>query len=164
MGHGSRGKYQLAGLRYGHEVSDDPLVRDSYGAALGDLLSEQRDYGARTSQYVAESCGAVLHLVVRVRAGALDKHFAHPLGGSHDVGGINRLVSADHHEALGTVFLAALYDVLAAEYVVLYGFYAVVFHKGYVLVGCGVDYYLGFVGFEDTFECFFVGDGADFDL
>ncbi len=84
VGHGSRGKNQLAGLRYGHEVSYDSLVRDGNGATLGDLLPEQGDYGARTSQYVAEPSGAVFHLVVRVCACTLDQHLAYSLGCTHE--------------------------------------------------------------------------------
>ena len=164
FGHGPRREHQLAGLRDGHEVPDDSLVRYGYRAALLDLFLEERNYGACTSKYVAESCGAVFHLAVRVCTCALHQHLAHALGSTHDVGGVHRLVGADHHEAFGVVLFAAFDYVFAAEHVVLYGFYAVVLHKRHMLVGCSVDYYLRFMSFEDSFECLDVRDGADFNL
>ena len=89
VGHGSRGKDQLAGLWDGHEVSYDSLVRYGNRTTLLNLFLEKRNYGTCTSQYVAEPRGAVFDLAVRVGAGALDQHLAHSLGCAHDVGGHN---------------------------------------------------------------------------
>ena len=163
-GHGPRREHQLAGLGYGHEVSYDSLVGNGHRAALLDLLSEKRNHASGTSEYIAEPRGTVFGLALGVCAGALDQHLAHPLGGAHDIGGVHRLVRADHHEALCAVFLAAVDHVPAAEHVVLYGLDAVVLHQRHVLVRRGIDHYLGFVGFEYSFECFYVGDRADLDL
>ena len=156
VGHGSGGKDKLAGLRYGHEVSDNPLIRNGDRTSLCYLLSEERDYGASASQYVAESGGAAFDYSLCTHA--LGKHLAHSLGSSHDVGGVDRLVRGNHHEALCIVFLAAVQHVLAAENVVLYGFYAVVFHQRHMFVGSCVDYDLRSVLFEYSVECFHVCD------
>ena len=68
---------ELYSLGNGHEIADDALVRHGDGAALRNLLAEERNHTAGAAEHIAEAHGNIL------RPGALvhhlHDHLAHAL-------------------------------------------------------------------------------------
>ena len=99
-------QHQLRGLGDGHEVAGDVGVGQRDRAALTNLGLEQWDDAAVGAQHVAEAHGHALHFAV---AGVgLEQHLGDALGCAHDVGGVDRLVRGELHEALHAVLATKL--------------------------------------------------------
>ena len=155
----ARLEHQADGFGDGHEVADDPGVRDGDGAAGLDLLLEQGDDGAVGAQDVAEADGHELRLALPVHH--LHHHLAQTLAGTHDVGGVHGLVGGDQHEPLDAVGRGGLGHLVGAEDVVLDGLVGAVLHQGDMLVGRGVEDQLRSVGIQHIVHAGGVPDGAD---
>ena len=165
---GSCQHYQADGFGHCHEITNDVRVRDRYGAAAFDLAFENRDDGAVGTENIAEAYGdklrfnaaeefirklmaVVVTAAVHIKLGdlgglagldlrvkALDDHFAKPLAGTHDIGGVDGLVRADQHKALTAVHHGGVGGFVCTDGVVLDGLAGAVLHQGDMLMGCGV--------------------------
>ncbi|OIQ75235.1 hypothetical protein GALL_431020 [mine drainage metagenome] len=90
---------QLGGLGDGHEIARHLLVGDRHRAATIDLRLEDRHDRPGGAKHIAEphgrEAGALAGLL------GLDDRFREPLGGAHDIGGIDGLVRGDQHHLGG---------------------------------------------------------------
>ena len=194
VGVGAREHDEADSLRDGHEVADDVRVGHGDGAALGDLLFEDRDDRPVGAQDIAEADSDKfgLHAVqlhfISVDPGqgfllmgkelgdlggaagldhgieALDDHLAQALGGAHDVGGVDSLVRGDQDKALAAVDHGRVGGLVGADGVVFDSLAGAVLHEGHMLVGRGVVDDLRAVFVEDFEHPAAVADGPDQDL
>ena len=93
----------------------------------------------------------------------LDLQLAQPLGGPHDVGGVDRLVGGDQDAVAAAELLRQTADDPGAQHVVLHGLTGVVLHERHVLVGRRVEDDLGPVPLEAVADDALVGHRADDD-
>ena len=154
-----------AGFGDGHEVADDVGVRHRDGSARGNLLLEIGNDGAVAAEHVAEARGDELGGAgvagVQFVEQRLHVDFGDTLAGTHDVGGVDRLVGGYHHEALRAVFHRHVSHVLGAHDVGLNRLVGVALHEGHVLVGGGVEDYVGAEIAEDLLHALAVADITD---
>ena len=159
LGHGSRLQHQLGSFGNSHEIADDTLVRHGDGAARRDLAAEQGHHGAVGTKHIAEAhrgeggFGAAGH--------GLHHHFAQPLAGTHDGGGVHRLVGGNEDELFHAVGIRRSDGVQRTEHVVADGLLRTGLHQGDVLMGGGVEHHVGFVGIKQQLQPPGVPDGAD---
>ena len=193
MGIGARQHHEAHSLGDGHEIADDIRVRYRDGAALFNLLPENRNNRTVGAQDVAKAHGDELGLhaaedfAAAVRVGVLfpdvgkelrevgglagldlgveglDDHLADALAGAHDVGGVHGLVGGDQDKALTAVHHGGVGRLVGADGVVLNGLTGAVLHEGDVLVGGGVIDDLGMVLLEHLKHTPAVADGTDQD-
>ena len=172
LAHAASFQHQLAGLGDSHEVADDFRVRDGDRAAGLDLFAEQRDHGTVGTQHIAEAGGNELRrrqaFLLHLPRQSLHINLADALRAAHHVGGIDRLVGGDHHEALDLVLHGQIGKDLGAHDIVLDGLGDIVLHHRHMLVGRGVEDVLGAILVEDFLHPGLVGDvgndggGVDF--
>ncbi len=129
-------QYQGYCLRDSHEVADDIRICHGHRTAFRDLPFEQRDHAAVAAQHVAETHGHEIGLIVLVKG--LDDHLADPLAGTHDIGGIYRLVRGDHDEPLRAVHGCGRSRLPCAEHVIFDSLAGAGLHQGHMLMGCCV--------------------------
>ena len=102
-------------------------------------------------------CLALLDLRVKT----LDDHLAQTLRSAHDVGGIDRLVSGDQHEALTAVNHGRVSGLVGTDGVVLDGLAGAVLHEWHMLVRRRVIHDVGLVLLEDLEHFPRVAHGTD---
>ena len=66
---------------------------------------------------------------------ALDDHLAETLAGPHDIGGVDRLVRADQHKPLGSVFHRRESRLVGSDHIVFDGLVGTCLHQRHMLVG-----------------------------
>ena len=178
-------------LRNGHEVTDDVRMGNRDGAALLDLLFEDRDNGAVGAQDIAEADGdefrfdvfklflvfffadvlqtfmgedlrdLICFVFLDLLVKGLDDHLAQALACAHDVRGVHGLVRGDQDKALASVDHGRIGGLVGTDRVVLDGFAGTVLHERDMLVRGGVVNDLRPVGFKDFEHPAAVSDGAD---
>ena len=124
-------QHQAHGLGDGHEEARDARVGHRDGAALCNLLLEQRHHRSVGAQYVAKAHGHVVRVLaqgIRATVHHLHHHLAQALARAHHVGGVHGFIGADEHEALGAVVERCLSAFERAEDVVLDGLAGAVLH------------------------------------
>ena len=166
MGIGARQHDQTDCLRNRHKVADDIRMSDSDRTSLGNLSAEDWYDRTIGTEDIAKSngdkfCFDVLKLFfITMNAGffdlrmrkelgnfagtslfdhsvkALDDHLAQTLGGTHDIGGIDRLISGDQDKALAAVYHGRIGSFIRANRIVFDCLTGTVFHEGHMLV-CG---------------------------
>ena len=119
------------------------------GATRLQLAFEQGNDRTVRAQHIAEShrgkhslgnLGIVLH-----------DHFAHALGGTHDICRINRFVGRDENEVGTTALMSHAHYIQRAEHIVLDGLTRIRLHKGHMLVCCSVKNNMRIVAIENLF-------------
>lgn len=108
---------------------------DGDGTAVFDLFFETGYDGTVAAQHVAEAggdeAGMPFHLAFADGpTEALDVDFSQPLGGSHDIGGIDGFVGRDHDHLLGSVFYRHVGNLARTDDVDENGFAGVFLHRG----------------------------------
>lgn len=164
--HGGRLQDEAASLRDAHEVADDLRVGDGDGSALCDLLAEDLDDATLTAEDVAKAGGdkdgaRLAGAIVDLLAKALDVHLCGTLAGTHDVGGVDRLVCGDHEHLFHVVLEAEVGDVAGADDVDEDALAGVFLHEWDVLVGGGVEDNLGAVLLKDVADAVLDADVTD---
>ena len=106
---------------------------DGHRSARRDLFLKQRDHAAVAPQHVSEAHCYKFRLIMLVEG--LNDHLADPFAGSHDVGGIHRLVRGDHHEFSAAVHRCCGSRLPGPEHVVFNGFVGACLHQRHMLVG-----------------------------
>ena len=191
MGIGTGQHHKAHGLGDGHEIADNIRMGDRDGAALFNLLPENRNDGSVGAQDVAEADGdelglhAAEDLAGSVAVGVLfpdvgeelgdigraagldlgveglDHHLADALGGAHDVGRVHGLVGGNEDKALAAMDHGGVGSLIRSDRVVLDGLTGRILHEGDVLVGRGVIDDLGMVLLKDLEHAPAVADGTD---
>ena len=115
---------------------------DGQRSPRGNLLAEIGDDRAVAAQDIPETGGD--ELGARRIAGAqlpkerLDVDLRDTLAGSHNIGGVDRLVGGDHDEALHIVFDRRIRHILGAQDIGLDGLVGETLHERHMLVGGGM--------------------------
>ncbi len=112
-------------------------MRHCHRPALLDLFLEQRHHAAVRIQHIAEPHRDEAR--VRPRIHVLAIHFGDPLGGAHDVRGIDRLVGGNQHEGPDTVPLGRFGQPHGAQHVVANRLANLGLQDRQVLVGRGME-------------------------
>src|ERR1017187_10887257 len=108
---------------------------DGKGLSGGDLLLEEGNHAAVTSEHVPKTDRDVIGTV---DLEMVDEKFGDPLGDAHNAGGADCLIGGDHDEVGNTVLSGGESDIAGSDDVVLDGFEGMGFHHGDVLIGGGV--------------------------
>ena len=98
------------------------------------LFLEQRNYGAITSQHIAESYSNEFCRGFLIKI--LDNHLTYSLGGSHNISRINCFVCAYHYKSLNMVLISSICYIPCTNYIILDCLIRAVLHKGNMLMGC----------------------------
>ncbi len=141
-GHGRGLQHELNSLADGHEVAGHVGVGEGHRPTLLNLADERRYDGPAAPEHIAESHTRV-HTILAPRVRRLHEHLCNPLGGAHDAGGGNGLVSGDQHEALHAVDPTRSHNVGGALDVGLHGLFWMILEDRDVLQGGGVEDDLG---------------------
>jgi len=148
-GHRRRLEDEAHRLGDGHEVADDLLVRHCDGNARLDLLHEEGKHASPAAEHVAEAHRDDLGLFARHRA---RQELDHPLGGSHHIGGIDRLVGGDDDHLLGVMLPRTPQQCIGAKDVVGDRLLRVELLQRHMLVGRCMEDQLRPVGLDDPVE------------
>ena len=91
----------------------------------------------------------------------LDDHFANPLGGAHDIGGINGFVGRDQNKGFCAVSIGRMRNVVGAKHIIFDGLIGTVLHQRHMLMGGGVAHDIRMVGLEKHINACSIPDGTD---
>ena len=135
-------------------------MRHGHGAALRDLLFEQRNHRAVGAEHVPEPyrnkfCALAIH------ADRLNDHFTNAFGCAHDVGGIDGLIRGNLHKRFHAEFGGAARHVQRPENVVFYGLVRAGLHQGNMLVRRRVKDDLRAIAVEQIMHLSLVAHAAD---
>ena len=144
---GSCLQHQRYRFRNGHKITDDIRMGYCHRASGQNLFPEQGNHRAVAAQHISKTHCHKLRVIMTIKG--LDDHFADPLGGSHDVGGIYRLIRGDHNKGLHPAVGCGGGHLPGAEYVVFNGLIRALFHEGHMLMGCRMVDNVGFILVED---------------
>ena len=129
-------QHQGDSLRNSHKIPNDVRIRHRHRSAGRNLLFKQRDNASVGAKDIAE---AHRHKIARIMAVEhLNDHLADALGGSHNVGGIDRLIRGDHDKALGAAGGCRHRRIEGAEDVVFDGLAGADLHERHMLVRSGM--------------------------
>ena len=134
LGIGARLQHQGNRLRYGHKIADDIRVGHRYRPSGRYLLLKQGNHAAVAAQHITEADGHELSVIVLVKG--LYDHFADPLAGPHDIGGVHRFVRGNHDKFFRAVQSGGLRCFPGSEYVVLNRLIGTDLHERHMLMRC----------------------------
>ena len=159
IAHGTGFEHQAAGFGDGHEEADDIRMRNRNRTAILDLFLETGNHRTVAAQDIAKTGGDELGLagyfaLLDGSIEALYIDFGQALATAHDVGGVHGLVGTYHHKLLDAVLHSDIGHIARTIYIDTDGFARIFFHQRDMLIGCGMEHYLGMVGAEGKLKAF----------
>ena len=141
-------------------------MRYGYRSSLFNLGRKPGNDRSVRGQYVPKAGGhktgqTFYFSALNGQSHALDVHLGHPLGGSHDVGGVHGLVCGKEDEPVHVVGHGQVGHYLSPHNVHADSLAGVFFHEGYVLVGGRMKDHLGAVRVKNAFHALAVADIAN---
>ena len=130
---------------------------DGQRTAFCQLLTETGNDGAVAAQHITETGSdkagfTGLPAFTDSDAQALHIHLCQTFGSSHNVGRVDGFIGRDHDELVYAVFDCHIGHVARAIDIRMDGFAGVLFHKGHMLVGSGMEDQLGMETLVDAFN------------
>ena len=160
LGHGAGLDDELRSLRDGHEVADHLRMRHGDRTAGFDLFIEQRHHRTGRGQHIAESHHAKPRLAAAPMQ-SLQDDFREALGGTHHVGGVDRLVGGHQHERIHIGLVRGLGGVPGGDHIVVDPLDDILLDDRHVFVCSGVVHGLHPIGLHDVAQAGLVMGIAD---
>ncbi len=125
-------KYERNRLGDRHEIPDNIRMCHGNRTACRDLLLEKRDHASVAPQHISKTDRNIFRIGAVVEH--LNDHLTDPLGGTHDIGRIDRLICRDQHKLLRIISICRKCNLVCTEYIILDCFVGAVLHQRHMLM------------------------------
>ena len=129
-------------------------------SSVFNLISEQRDYAAVTTQHITKANRHEL-CFPGLTAEHLDDHLTNSFGSPHDICGIDRLIGRNKHKGFHLMSFCRSCHVISAKNIVLNRLIGAVLHKRHMLVCCRMVDHLGPAPLKNLFHSYLVANRSN---